>query len=59
MAGSPILVMFLAHMLLKQEDQLSLFKIVSGVFLGVGVFLNSNPVDAITEAVRTVKWCCF
>ena len=51
--------MFLAHMLLKQEDQLSLFKIVSGVFLGVGVFLNSNPVDAITEAVRTVKLCCF
>ena len=55
MSGSPILVMFLSHCMLRKDDQMTWVKMVSAVLLAAGVVLNSNPYHAIADAVRFIN----
>ncbi len=55
MSGSPVLVMILSHFLLNKQDPFTGMKALASVLLIVGVTLNTDPMSAVQDAVRTVQ----
>ncbi len=50
--GSPVLVMLLSHCMLNKQDPFTKMKAFASVLLLIGIVLNTNPLEAIDEAVR-------